>query len=494
MKITKKSIVSLVLILAFAMVNSNVFATHSVNSNKEASKEDKIMADNGAKYHIVMMLGRSEAYKDGELVSITPPVSVFNRTYVDLDSVAPLFNACVSKNDGCVEVTIKDKTKKLMPATTYTDISSGTDIYFVKDSKVYVSIRELSDFSGCNLSYENGVITIFIKPEVTLMHTIFEKAATLDQYIYEAYPVECNYVVNPYRAYSYETMLSDIESLRAMYPDIIRTYSIGASVEGRALPLVEVGKGDKKIFVCGTHHAREYIATTYLMYAIDRYAYCYRNNMLWNDYSVKEILDNVTFCIVPMVNPDGVNLVQNGIYATNHISELSQMKVYEGAKYGYSAWKANINGVDVNWNYDKDWNYEKNKNPRGSNGFNGDIPATEPETIAISNFVDSHSFEAYLSFHTQGEIFYWADSKSNPKKLQEAIYADTGFEGIEDLGTGIGGSFFDYVYRKFDKPTITVELCPYIGNYPYPDADFDRIWNPAKNILLVCAKEIIKAQ
>lgn len=286
-------------------------------------------------------------------------------------------------------------------------------------------------------------------------------------------------------------MLNNAKQLQNMYPDLIKTSSIGKSVEDRDLLLIEFGRGANKIFVCGTHHAREYIATTYLMYAIDRYAYAYRTNSMWGQYSPREILDNVTFCIVPMVNPDGVNLVQNGIYATDHASELANMGIYEGSKYGYSAWKANVHGVDVNWNYNKDWSINRNKNQRGSIGFNGDYPNSEPETVAVSNYVDNNLFDAFLSFHTQGQIFYWADNTETPSYIHQAIQKDTGFVGYIDSGTGVGGSFFDYVYRNFKKPTITVELCPYVGNFPYPNDDFDAVWKPAKNILLVVGNEII---
>lgn len=233
------------------------------------------------------------------------------------------------------------------------------------------------------------------------------------------------------------------------------------------------------------------MATTYLMNAIDKYAYAYRSGALWGKYNPREILNNVTFHIVPMVNPDGVNLVQNGIYATQYAEELSKMGIYDNSPYGYSAWKANVRGVDVNWNYDKEWSINRNKNPRGSIGFNGDYANSEPETAAVSAYVDSMPFEAYLSFHTQGEIFYWADSPDNPMYLQEAIRKDTGFVGHKESPSGVGGSFFDYVYRNFKKPTITVELCPYIGKRPYPDTDFDTVWKPAKNILLLVGNEII---
>ena len=176
------------------------------------------------------------------------------------------------------------------------------------------------------------------------------------------------------------------------------------SVEGRDLLLIEFGKGDKKIFMCGTHHAREYISTTYLMYMIDRYAYMYETGQnLWN-YNIKEILEKVTFCIVPMVNPDGVNLVQNGINSVKNYDFVSKLPITEGKQYGYKAWKANVNGVDLNWNYDFDWNVERNKNVRGSSGFNGDYPNSEPEVQAIINYIGTINFEAFLSFRTQGQV------------------------------------------------------------------------------------------
>ena len=310
--------------------------------------------------------------------------------------------------------------------------------------------------------------------------------------LYKAYPYWKQYTVNPYVAYSYENMMDDAKDLEKMYPELVKTSSIGKSVEGRELLLVEFGKGDKKVFVCGTHHAREYIATTYLMYAIDRYAYAYEKNAKWGYYDPKYILDRVTFCIVPMVNPDGVNLVQNGVDSTKNPGWIKSMAINEGKKYGFRAWKANVNGVDVNWNYDKDWTIERNRGKlRGSTGFNGEKPNTEPETRAVSKYVDTHSFMAYISFHTQGHLIYFADDKTNPTNLDKALKNDTGYTVGYENDKGIGGSFFDYVYRKFHKATITVELCPYVGNYPYPDSDFDTVWATSKNILLLIGDKMI---
>ena len=421
------------------------------------------------------------------------PILVLNKTYVDLYAIAPFLDFNIQWIEayiGFFRVNTDKTTVDFTLISQWDELTSLKHKFFVKDSKIFVSLRELTELFGYNITYTDGIITIGNTDSSQSEAFGDVDTYNYNDYIYTAYPCKAEYVINPYQEYSYETMLTDTDKLRHMYPEFIKTSSIGNSVEGRELLLIEFGRGDKKVFVCGTHHAREYISTTYLMYAIDRYAYAYRNNTPWGKYNPKEILDDVTFYIVPMVNPDGVNLVQNGLYATKHADEISKMKIYEGEQYGYSAWKANMHGVDLNWNYDKDWSDEKTRNPRGSVGFNGDHPYSEPETIAVTDYISNNYFDAYVSFHTQGEIFYWADDPVKPSYINREIKKDTGFVEYTDSGEGIGGSFFDYAYRTFKKPTMTVELCPYIGNFPYPDNDFDTVWKPAKNVLLIVGKAI----
>lgn len=426
--------------------------------------------------------------------TIAPPVSTVGKIYIDICAVAWLFGydiAWLSDNGGTFRVSMNGKTADFTIASDWYNLATANGRLFVKDGIVYAPINELASFAGLPITETNGIIHI---GDVSNLYDGYYKEidlSHLDEYVRTTYPIIPHHVVYPYSAYTYQNMLNDAAALERMYPELIKTSSIGKSVENRDLLLIEFGKGPTKIFVCGTHHAREYIATTYLMYAIDQYSYAYHHGSMWGKYNPRTILDNVTFCIVPMVNPDGVNLVQNGIYATSHAAELSQMKIYESPQYGYRAWKGNIRGVDVNWNYDKDWSITKNKNPRGSAGFNGDQPNTEPETIAVSQYVDSHIFEGFFSFHTQGQMFYWADNEARPSNIQIALKADTGFAPYKEKATGIGGSFFDYVYRKYNKPTVTVELCPYVGNYPYPDANFNTVWAPTKNVLLLGAAQIL---
>lgn len=442
---------------------------------------------------------QNAVYND-EKVQINAPILAFGKTYVDLYETAAYLGVAVEWIDAQVPYVkvISGENATDFTIINYYDDLGNANKFFVKDERIFVSVRDLAEAAGTTLDFKDWVIS-FGTSEAQTDRALFGEINPLvnvDAYLYDTYYYTPQHCVYPYQAYSHEFVVSDANKLAKMYPEIIKVGSIGASVEGRDLVLIEFGKGDKKIFVCGTHHAREYISTTYLMYAIDRFAYMYETGMNETQYDIKAILDNVTFCIVPMVNPDGVNLVQNGINAVQNPEAVSAMKITEGRENGYRAWKANINGVDPNWNYDKDWfkSREKASSP-ASTGYNGEMPNTEPETQAVAAYVDENMFEAYLSMHTQGKLLYWAEDVTNPTNLGALVQRDTGFSLIrEDTAAklnGVGGSFFDYVFRKYGKATMTVELCNYIGPKPYPDADFDRVWAPAKNVLLIFGKTIM---
>lgn len=488
----KKFLKSCILTLIIFALSANMAFAVSPAMDEE-QKEVKTAAD----FSLTMAINEEIMVLNGAAYRLPSPVMAFDKTYVDVYALSYLLGIDVSWVDeadgGYIVASADGKSQSFAYAASWDSLSGTNNFFFVKDGRMYVPLRALADLKGDDIYYNSGVITLGKRIDTDgIYQNVCE--TNINDYIYTNYPLPASYIVNPYLVYSYEYMLNDASRLAKMYPDLIKTSSIGKSVEGRDLLLIEFGRGDNKIFVCGTHHAREYIATTYLMYAIDRYSYAYRTNSMWGKYNPKAILDNVTFCVVPMVNPDGVNLVQNGLQSTPYASEISNMGIFEGSKYGYRAWKANIRGVDVNWNYDKDWSIDRNKNTRGSAGFNGDYAGSEPETVAVSNYVDSYEFDAYMSFHTQGQIYYWAVSDEYPSDFCKAIGKDTGFAGYRESCTGVGGSFFDYVFRKYKKPTITVELCPYVGNYPYPDSDFGTVWNRAKNVLLVAGNQIMIEQ
>jgi hypothetical protein len=302
--------------------------------------------------------------------------------------------------------------------------------------------------------------------------------------------VEYADIVNPSQTYSYEQLLSDAQTLASTYPDLISAESTGHSVEGRELLLIKLGKGEKKIVLAGAHHAREYISSTYLMEIIDEYARCYETGGSFGDYNIKSLLNEATVYIVPMVNPDGVNLVQNGVEAAKDPEKVKSMRML---KDSYAEWKANINGVDLNRQYPCHWDEkESNTDVPSSEMYKGTAPATEPEVLAMMALCSANDFLLGASFHTKGEVIYWADSGTEGSiaagsSIAQTMADVTGYElmPVSEDPAVYGAGFENWFRQDFSRPGFCVELTPTgNGSAPHDDADFESlIWDKAKYLV-----------
>jgi murein tripeptide amidase MpaA len=160
-------------------------------------------------------------------------------------------------------------------------------------------------------------------------------------------------IVNPKTVYSYTRMVSDITKLKAAYPGLVNTKIIGKSEYGRNIYAVSLGNGPAKVFINGSHHAREWLTTNLNMYMIEQYAQAYIKKQKINGYDVRSILNTSTIWFVPMVNPDGVDLSING--SSEDSPFWSKLLEMNSGSFDFSEWKSNIQGVDLNRNYDAGW-------------------------------------------------------------------------------------------------------------------------------------------
>jgi len=301
-------------------------------------------------------------------------------------------------------------------------------------------------------------------------------------------------IVMPAIAYSYSQMMRDIEALKNAYPNLIRYEIAGFSVEGRGLPLVRLGTGKNKVFFCGAHHARDYITSAYLMYAVNVYAKAAEEQTLIGRHKIAELLSRCTMYVMPMVNPDGVTLVQGGLKAVMDKKKVKKMTLVRPT---YSEWMANINGVDLARQYPALWDkkYIVVQEP-ASELYNGASPATEPEVQSVMRVCKSNLFLAALAFYAKGETIGFADSLSE-KKIPEAfalasrLSAATGYaiNTVSDNPGVFAAGFECWFRQEFLRPALQIYLTPAGGGaMPHHDrAFFSLAWDKTKTL---CAQAL----
>ena len=283
--------------------------------------------------------------------------------------------------------------------------------------------------------------------------------------------------------YTYDEMVDDIAHLVARYPQLCRTETLGTSRLGRAIPLLVLGNPDagRNIFVQSTIHAREYIASQTVMAMVERYCQGYESGS-YAGLSFKRMLDSACFYIVPMANPDGVQIAQTG---SEGIASATLRKLIDAGDH--TKWKANAAGVDLNRNFPSGWmNTDDSSSSEvtsaASEGYPGPSPLSEPETRALADLAQAREYCCYLSYHQAGNLIYYDEAGNTTEnseastRLAQTVRDATATGGnsayllsslkenalARDSETAAselaGGGFSDWVQLQLNKPAVTLEL------------------------------------
>ena len=292
--------------------------------------------------------------------------------------------------------------------------------------------------------------------------------------------------------YTYEIMERDIQGLKARYP-FIETGIAGKSVLGKNLYYIKLGNGPNEVFYNASHHSLEWITSVLLMKFIEDFSKAYAEGTNLRGYNPRDIWSKSTIYIMPMVNPDGVNLVLDGLQRDNPFY-ASLIRWNNGSTDFSRVWQANIRGVDLNHNYDASWNLSKQAEATfgitgpGPTRFSGPFPESEPESKAVADFTRSHNFRLVIAYHTQGEVIYWTYLNIIPPdalRIAQLFSNVSGYDLSETYGIASYAGYKDWFIDKYRKPGFTIEVGR--GINPLPISQFNEIYNDNIELLLLAS-------
>lgn len=289
-------------------------------------------------------------------------------------------------------------------------------------------------------------------------------------------------IITDFDHYTFDKMVRDIDVLLTAYPFIFRQ-TIGSSVMGKDIIELQMGTGNKHVHLNGSFHANEWITTSVIMRFINEYARALTNGIPIRDQRLLPYFMETNVSVVPMVNPDGVDLVLDGASAAG--SYQDDVMALNDQNPDFSSWKANIAGVDLNNQYPALWEAEAARKPDSPQprDYPGPHSLSEPEAIAMAELAVERDFLRVNAFHTQGEVIYWGFEGLEPSAAQEIVneYSRvSGYQSIRYVDNYAG--YKDWFIQVFKRPGYTVELGT--GVNPLSFGQFDEIYQETVGIML----------
>lgn len=293
--------------------------------------------------------------------------------------------------------------------------------------------------------------------------------------------------------YSPDTCARELAQLNRRYPGVTALALVGTSHLGQPIYALKMGNdgAGRRVLVQAAMHGREWINAQLVMAQIEDY-------LSGEEYA--PLLDEACFLLVPMCNPDGVRIAQEGAgWIEDEEARALVEDLIARSGQAHDQWKANGRGVDLNRNFDA--RFAEQTDPRETAGpayafYRGERAESEPETQALVQLTLEFQPTVTLSYHSRGEYIYWYFGQSGEAlRRDEALalrlanlagYAcdPSGKAEIDSFG-----GYKDWCVQALGIPAFTVETGKAAWGVPVPIERFAEIYPSCRELTAEAARE-----
>ena len=292
----------------------------------------------------------------------------------------------------------------------------------------------------------------------------------------------------------------NILELVRTYP-FCRTEVIATTAYERPLRTLVLGNGPRKLLLSASHHANEWITTLILLKYAEELCLAYTRQAEFDGTSAQALLDTVTLYMVPMVNPDGVDLVTGAIVPGSipYEAALGMAANYPEIPFP-SGWKANLLGVDLNLQYPAGWlkareiKFSQGFTRPGPRDYVGRAPLTQIESRAMAGYTEFLDPDLVLAFHSQGKLIFWQFQDiviPGAAALGQAMADASGYTLSETPYNSSFAGYKDWFIQDFRRPGYTIEVGE--GVNPLPIGQFDEIYTANRPLITTAALGLAEA-
>lgn len=285
-----------------------------------------------------------------------------------------------------------------------------------------------------------------------------------------------------------------IQALANRYPTI-RTELLTTTAFHRPIRTLVIGNGPRKVLYTAAHHANEWITALVLLKFAEDLAQALEERGKIFGMNAQTVVDAATIYMVPLVNPDGVDLVVGAIQPGQLEYETARRLAdnYPAIPFP-DGWKANLLGVDLNLQYPAGWlqareiKFTQGFTLPGPRDYVGRAPLSQRESRALAGYTEFINPHLILAYHAQGKEIYWQFGGYHipgARELGEEFARLSGY-ALADVPyeSGFAG-YKDWFIQRFRRPGYTIEVGS--GMNPLPLTQFDLIYRDNLGILVTAA-------
>ena len=278
------------------------------------------------------------------------------------------------------------------------------------------------------------------------------------------------------------------------YP-FCRTEVITETAFSRPVRTLMIGNGPRKVVYSAAHHANEWITSLLLLKFAEEFARAIRENRQILGQNAADIAAAATIYMVPMVNPDGVDLVVGATAPGTVEYEIARRlsENYPSIPFP-DGWKANLLGVDLNLQYPAGWlqareiKFDQGFTRPGPRDYVGRAPLTQLESRALLGYTEFIDPALVLAFHTQGQLIFWTFRDIEVPGAEELGREFADLSGYTLADVPFESSFAgyeDWFIQNYRRPGYTIEAG--LGTNPLPIGQFDEMYAATLPIMLKAA-------
>lgn len=286
-----------------------------------------------------------------------------------------------------------------------------------------------------------------------------------------------------------------IQKIVDTYP-FCRTEVLATTDFQRPLRTLVIGTGPRKVIYSASHHANEWITTLVLLKFAEEFAKAIQEGTRIGNVDARTLADAVTIYMVPMVDPDGVDLVTGAIVEGDIQFELARRISQDFPSIPFpDGWKANLLGTDLNLNYPAGWlmareiKFSQGFTKPAPRDYVGRAPLNQAESRALAGYTEFIDPELVLAYHAQGKEIYWQFMDyevPGAEELGQRMAAASGYTLTQVTYNSSFAGYKDWFIQNFRKPGYTIEVG--MGENPLPLSQFDEIYRDNLPILLIAAQ------